>query len=366
MNLPDQTPKLPKWPFLVGDAALLAAAGLIAENAAQPLPIEAIAAIVACVICAAIAGAIPFLADYARRQDEALDTRQRSLEALARNATAAADQISIAAAGLRETADSAQRSLGEAEQLPRKLQEQIAEFGAQVARNRAEDKKALEKEMTALRSAMADRLEAVVDKILRQKVDEASTPRFLEERGGTPRLPSTAADSVSRTAPVDIKKEPVPEPAPEPEAPAPTPPPAEAPEGTPKPPRKRAPKKIVVEEAPKLELEEPAPAPSEFTQSSPEEVSPASSIAADGASRLLVTAYIGIGNRLFIRGEGPGLSWEKGVPLQFVSIGKWRWDTNEATAPIAFKLYKNDEIECSALGTGTLEPGHQQEVTAAF
>ena len=86
----------------------------------------------------------------------------------------------------------------------------------------------------------------------------------------------------------------------------------------------------------------------------------------DGATRLVVTAYIGIGNRLFIRGEGPGLSWEKGVPLQFVSIGKWRWETNDAFAPVRFKLYKNDDLECTALGAQSLDPGHQQEVTAAF
>jgi hypothetical protein len=89
-------------------------------------------------------------------------------------------------------------------------------------------------------------------------------------------------------------------------------------------------------------------------------------ISSDGATRLIATAYIGIGNRLFIRGEGPGLSWEKGVPLQFVSIGKWRWETAEATGTVLAKLYKNDEVECSALGTLTLEPGHQQEVAAKF
>ena len=86
----------------------------------------------------------------------------------------------------------------------------------------------------------------------------------------------------------------------------------------------------------------------------------------DGATRLLVTAYIGIGNRLYIRGNGAGLSWDKGVPLQFVSIGKWRWETSEAHAPVQFKLYKNDELECAALGAQSIEPGHQQEVTAAF
>jgi len=86
----------------------------------------------------------------------------------------------------------------------------------------------------------------------------------------------------------------------------------------------------------------------------------------DGATRLLATAYIGIGNRLFIRGDGPGLSWEKGVPLQFVSIGKWRWETNDATGPVAFKLYKNDDVECAALGTQRLDPEYQQEVVATF
>ena len=54
----------------------------------------------------------------------------------------------------------------------------------------------------------------------------------------------------------------------------------------------------------------------------------------DGATRLLVTAYIGIGNRLFIRGDAPGLSPDKGIPLQFVSIGKWRWETTEARGAV--------------------------------
>jgi hypothetical protein len=89
-------------------------------------------------------------------------------------------------------------------------------------------------------------------------------------------------------------------------------------------------------------------------------------LTSDGATRLIATAYIGIGNRLFVRGNGPGLSWDKGVPLQFVSIGKWRWETSEAQTPIEFKLLKNDEIECAALGTLKLDPGYQQEVTAKF
>mgnify|MGYP002780879841 CR=1 FL=1 len=114
-----------------------------------------------------------------------------------------------------------------------------------------------------------------------------------------------------------------------------------------------------------LELAEPS-LDGEYSQLAPEDNIASSAVSSDGLTRLLVTAYIGIGNKLFVRGEGPGLSWEKGVPLQFVSIGKWRWETADATEPLTVKLYKNDEQECTALGTINLDPGHQQEVRASF
>lgn len=123
------------------------------------------------------------------------------------------------------------------------------------------------------------------------------------------------------------------------------------------PPRKRADAAEPADEAGTVESSTDAPVSSAVVERV---------LTSDGATRLIVTAYIGIGNRLFIRGKGPGLSWDKGVPLQFVSIGKWRWETNDAAEPVEFKLLKNDEQECAALGAQTLDPGHQQEVTAAF
>ena len=154
------------------------------------------------------------------------------------------------------------------------------------------------------------------------------------------------------------------EPAPAPDAPAVT--------DESKPANKRAPRKPKpvegAETALDLGIVEPAAAPAaadEFSQVAPDEAA-AKVISSDGSTRLLVTAYIGIGNRLFVRGEGPGLSWDKGVPLQFVSIGKWRWESADATAPVKYKLYKNDETECTSLGTQSIDPAHQQEVTATF
>jgi hypothetical protein len=146
------------------------------------------------------------------------------------------------------------------------------------------------------------------------------------------------------------------EPFPGQPAPVPTP----AADEPAKPARKRAPKKPGDDE-PSLGLEIESTNGDAAAPGVVERV-----LTSDGATRLIVTAYIGIGNRLFIRGAGPGLSWDKGVPLQFVSIGKWRWETNDATGPVQLKLLKNDEQECAGLGTLTIDPGHQHEVTANF
>jgi chemotaxis protein histidine kinase CheA len=111
----------------------------------------------------------------------------------------------------------------------------------------------------------------------------------------------------------------------------------------------------------------PASAASDESASAVEE-SPAraeSSASSDGATRLLVTAYIGIGNKLYLRGEGPGLSWDKGVPMQFVSIGKWGWASHEASGPVKCKLFKNDDTAALS-GEVILEPGKHVEVTALF
>jgi hypothetical protein len=173
-----------------------------------------------------------------------------------------------------------------------------------------------------------------------------------------PVAPDTADPFQNKSAPPPAEEPPAavaPPPAAEPPSAEPPaePPPAPAP-------KKRSPRKTDAPPEPSLDLVldevPPAAAPGTIERT----------LASDGATRLLATAYIGIGNRLFIRGDGPGLSWEKGVPLQFVSIGKWRWETNEATGPIRFKLYKNDAQECTSLGEQILEPGHLQEMTAAF
>lgn len=600
MSLSDPSPKLPRWIFFLTDAVLVAAAVFLALESRRPLAPGVVYAIAGCVFVGAIIGLVPLIAGYEREKNDALAERQNALEALSRTVATSAEQISIAANGLHEIAELAHRNLRQAEQLPHKLQEKIAEFQAQLDNAREDEREELEKEIAELRAGETDQLGAAAEKVrtalaelaraeaaaqkqlaaMREAVAdtparisaaleqaasasagrvsaaeaaasaaletaarrsleaiqqavadadarlaarvtaavatlvaavpampvaaapvvppvsdapitpaEATPPRRprksrRDEPAGehaaassavdpeaTPSQPDVAAASeppseppldqdaapastgVENTAaPAETPVEPPPvavehialvEPvaprsadpftggesaatteippesplvAPEePAAPAGTPaapasdplppaappapgpaaeaaaeavtppPPAEPapapathdvsvepvatpPAEPPKPPRKRGPRKSESAE-PSLAL----PLDGEDFSLSASEDAPATAseviervISSDGATRLLVTAYIGIGNRLFIRGRGPGLSWEKGVPLQFVSIGKWRWETADATEPLQFKLYKNDDLECTALGTITLEPGHQQEVSARF
>jgi hypothetical protein len=358
MALPDQTPKLPKWPFLLGDAALLAAAWFIVDLAPRPLDHESVAAIAACAAVAAILGAIPFLSDYARRQDEALDERQRLLEALGHTVETAAEQIGIVATGFQEIAAMAQKNLRQAEQLSERFKEEIPELQTRLGE--------FDSRIAALKAAAARLAVPLAPKPPRaapapepkppepKPPEPAAPPPVLETAAPAPRSPEPEAPVVPPAA-----VEPVPAPEPPPAAK-----PAEAPAAKP-PVRKRPPKKPAEQTEPALPLVESAPEASEFSQIAPEDISE-SAVSADGATRLLVTAYIGIGNRLFIRGEGPGLNWNKGIPLQFVSIGKWSWETVDTSAPVKFKLYKNDEIECAALGLRKLDAGKQQEITAPF
>jgi len=637
MNSPRS--QFPLWIFIVTDLALLGVAAVISAQAPRPFSQATILWVVTCVVLGVLVGLVPIIWHFEHKKNEALDDRQRALEALARTVSSSAEQISIATGGLHEITDLAQKNLRQADQLPHRLQEKIAEFQAQLAQANDTEKEELERELLALRTSETERLEAASQRIAKTsaewvKLEAATALHLVSVTDGLTRLAQGTAESINRThataehalaharieaarswseasthavkaieaaraaalenitqqltaliasvahdaatqiaarlasssavleaqiarleasrnaaltvSPVSITSEPRSEtekpmaertansvaatpvetpaestlqpsaplatspepasdssevpgsppstqapqkpatpaakrtrkpkreevptpnprgpdpivtPAPEPiaenfastprepamasasesvnghgqrsgtaasevestpavpplssrsETPAVIEPTAAAPVPTPlistsapvlpapvpvadvaaaspstTPPvatasgaetaaeadggikpagRKRAAKKSPDDDTPALDLglEE-----SEFTETNSKAMRGMMErvLTSDGATRLLVTAYIGIGNRLFIRGEGPGLSWERGVPLEFVSIGKWRWQTNDATQPVRFKIYKNDELESPSLGQQAVDPGYQQDVTAGF
>ena len=415
----EDVPRLSKLPFILGDIALLLLAGLIATRHPHPfsqsLPLLIITS---CFFVGIVATMIPFIVNNARDQEEAAAALRRELGEQFKRLMTASEHLQHATVQLKTVEEIATKNLQAAEKLPYRLQEKMAEFNQQLAETENEEKEALEQELAMLRSSESERLAATADKIakttaewtklemdarkqlaaaaqLEQKL--AGVLAAIDAKFTALSLPVQAADRKSAASPPAVESKPEVEPVPVvlPDAPAPvsTAPvgqsasstaavaKADVPAATPKPLRKpRAPKKPKAE-VPAAETPAPAesvagdliaepvtdepPAPENFSQVPPEESRPTPAPSADGLTRLTVVSYIGIGNKLYLRGEGPGLSWDKGVPLQFVSIGRWRWETGDADAAVTCKVYKNDKIE-APLGTLTLAPGTEQEVTAAF
>ncbi|MBC2594717.1 hypothetical protein H5P28_10640 [Ruficoccus amylovorans] len=58
---------------------------------------------------------------------------------------------------------------------------------------------------------------------------------------------------------------------------------------------------------------------------------------------IIAKVDIGWGNNLYVRGEGGGMSWEKGLLMDCVD-GDWTWSTTSAKGGLTFKFLINDEI----------------------
>lgn len=426
MNL-EPAPRLSKTVFLLIDAGLLLTAFIIAYFAKDPFaPLPFISAVLF-VGAAGVVGLIPFLVDYAADSAEYVQQERDKVAEQVQRLHAASENLNRAAAHIKAVEEAVHKTAHAAENLPYRMQEKLAEFNAQLAQTEDEEKERLTEELATLRQGESERLQSIADKIHKSaaelsaletttrkqlaalqdaatKLDDklkATLAKITELSVTIASAPPVVAAPVAavhdrREAPAPAndgghrpplqpqapeQAEPVVEsvsvveaaPAPEPVAHAE--PVEPAPVEEPKPKKPRAPRKPRPEET-LAAMSETASGESSIPDTpaedsmkadlSAESAAPAeASASSDGATRLLATAYIGIGNKLYIRGDGPGLSWDKGVPMQFVSIGKWGWATDDATAPIACKLYKNDETPALS-GEVFLEPGKHVEVTALF
>ena len=74
---------------------------------------------------------------------------------------------------------------------------------------------------------------------------------------------------------------------------------------------------------------------------------------------------VGLGNALFIRGQGDGLTWDKGQRLECIGAGTWIWKTVQAREKIVFKLLLNDMLWAQGEDL-VLEAGRRLEVVPSF
>ena len=84
-----------------------------------------------------------------------------------------------------------------------------------------------------------------------------------------------------------------------------------------------------------------------------------------GTTSVVANVMIGIGNKPYLRGEGPGLNWDEGVPMNFIEIGKWAWSPSRKNASLTVQLYRNDN-DPDQSGKIEVKAGEKIEITPQF
>lgn len=87
--------------------------------------------------------------------------------------------------------------------------------------------------------------------------------------------------------------------------------------------------------------------------------------AAPPATTISAKIDIGFGNHLYLRGEGAGLSWDKGLPMDSASNVLWTATLAGATSPVIFKVLVND-LTWSTGKDYVVEPGQSITITPTF
>jgi len=88
---------------------------------------------------------------------------------------------------------------------------------------------------------------------------------------------------------------------------------------------------------------EEEPADEEAIESAPEPAPAAAPVVTADGTALIINLMIGIGNKPFVRGSGPGLSADHGTPMNFLGIGRWQWVCPQPDAPATVEVWKNDQ-----------------------
>jgi molecular chaperone GrpE (heat shock protein) len=154
--------KIPKWPFLAGDAALLAAAGFFIQLSPHPVGGWEIVTASACVALGAVLGCVPFILDYR--------VMVRAVEAAAlggiaekiQNLEKLATQISSATNAWTNAQAQAEKTSAGAKEISDKMAGEVRQFAAFMQKMSDSEKSALRLEVDKMRRGEAEWLQVLV------------------------------------------------------------------------------------------------------------------------------------------------------------------------------------------------------------
>ena len=112
------------------------------------------------------------------------------------------------------------------------------------------------------------------------------------------------------------------------------------------------------------ETEKEAAAPEPESESAEKSEAPKPAAKRKRKAEIVVAAFVGIQNGIFLRGDGPGLSPDKGVRMEMTGIGEWAW-SGDVKEKFTAQLMLNDK-DPSNLGSFTVSPGDVLKLNPTF
>lgn len=113
----------------------------------------------------------------------------------------------------------------------------------------------------------------------------------------------------------------------------------------------------------------PTPAPAKKTAPAGRKASAAPAVKKTAAKAIHTTISaridVGFGNSLYLRGDGPGLSWDRGVLMECTGDDRWTYSVGESIRPVVFKFLIND-MTWSNGEDYTAKPGSSSVFTPLF
>ncbi|HVU35781.1 MAG TPA: hypothetical protein VHE61_20235 [Opitutaceae bacterium] len=82
-------------------------------------------------------------------------------------------------------------------------------------------------------------------------------------------------------------------------------------------------------------------------------------------TKIIARIDVGFGNALYVRGDGPSLTWNQGVPMTCVASDQWELVLGESSGAISFKVLLNDTTWCTGADS-TVASGATVTVTPEF
>ncbi len=322
--------RLVKWPFYTGDGLLVLLAFLIVANSAKPLSSTAISWCVISVTFGALVFVAPFILEYlnsirlAKNQlQEAVDKQLQGLDTILQELDALSSTLSDLA---QKSANSTQKI----EQFRPELQNHLQESHARIDSllENAEGKVSTHESLSEVLNQRLDSLENKVNELVTIHTDKAVSEVIEDESDKGEVAKSEENDNAEKQNPVIEEDASVDNTADE----------------------------AVEIPDPLIELEDDGQDTEEISNPVSEN---------NRSITLIAHLNLDISSTPYVRGEGAGLSWNEGVPMEFIEIGKWEWTVENAEESTSCRIFKDDSL--AARGDDiVIEVGERAEVYPEF